>query len=448
MPVALAAGPTRTACFGVQRPFRFTLLTAGVLLGLAACGEPERATAPVVRADEVSPLEPPEAGIVPAGGDGWRLVGVGVSHSCALTVAGQAWCWGANGSAQLGMVDVPDVCGPPAVPCARAPQPVATTRRFASLSVGSYHTCALDAQGAAWCWGENGLGQLGAPSPRQAAEPIPVATTDRFVAIAAGDAHTCALRADGVAVCWGQNEAGELGRGSAAGSAFPRAVSTGERYVGLAAGTSRSCAWTVTGTVSCWGRIWLYRRDGLEWTRRQLVPAPVAGANGLAALSVGLLSTCGLDADGRARCWESNTFGQLGTGDFEGATEPVPVAGDRRWRMISAGSIQGCAIGDDRRGWCWGNNSFGQLGDHLVRATCAVSDLACAPTPVPVRGALRFTVLATGLGNHTCGVTTLTNLYCWGLGTSGQLGDGDDGTVIRWEATRVVKDDRRLTTDN
>lgn len=417
------------------------LLTLAALVALAplGCGEPERAVAPVVRANEVSPLEPPAPGVVPAGGDGWRAVAVGVSHSCALTADGEAWCWGANGSAQLGVAEAPDVCGPPAVPCARTPQRVATTRRFVQLAVGGYHACALDADGGAWCWGENGLGQLGAPSPRLAAEPIPVTATDRFVAIAAGDAHTCALRGDGVAVCWGQNEAGELGRGSAAGSAFPRAVSTAERYVGLAAGTSRTCAWTASRDVSCWGRVWLYRRDGLEWTRRQLVPAPVQGAAGLSDLSVGLLATCGLAGDGRARCWESNTFAQLGTGGFDGTPEPVEVAGGHRWRAISAGSIQACAIADDRRGWCWGNNSFGQLGDHTVRAPCAVTDLACAPTPIPVRGALRFVALATGLGNHACGITTLTNMYCWGLGTSGQLGDGDEGTVIRWEATRVVR---------
>lgn len=394
---------------------------------------------PVPVVDEVSPAEPPATGSVPAGGDGWMSVGVGTAHSCALTVAGEAYCWGSSRTAQTGTADPPDLCGPPAVGCARRPVRVQTTVRFVSLSSGGAHNCALDASGTAYCWGDNLSGQLGTPSPRQASEPVPVSGGHRFRQIAAGELHTCAVRIDGAVLCWGQNENGELGRGQAAASATPIVVTGGRTYAGVTAGSGRSCAWTTAGEVYCWGRIWLYTSEGLEWSRRQLIPIAVAEQHALRALSVGLLSTCGLRANGTAACWEANGFGQLGTGAISGSTEPLDVSGAREYRAVSVGSIQTCAIAADYRAWCWGNNSFGQLGNHTIRSACALAGLACTRVPVPVLGELRFVSLATGLGNHTCGVTTLTNLYCWGLGVNGQLGDGDERTVVRLEATKVSR---------
>ncbi|MBC7672273.1 MAG: hypothetical protein H7247_07605 [Polaromonas sp.] len=32
--------------------------------------------------------------------------------------------------------------------------------------------------------------------------------------------------------------------------------------------------------------------------------------------------------------------------------------------------------------------------------------------------------MATGAGNHSCGVTVSSAVLCWGLGSTGQLGDG------------------------
>jgi alpha-tubulin suppressor-like RCC1 family protein len=155
-------------------------------------------------------------------------------------------------------------------------------------------------------------------------------------------------------------------------------------------------------------------------------------------VSVGSLSTCGIGPNDTPYCWEANGFGQLGIGRLTGNETPVAIASPEPYRSISVGSIQTCAISSDYRARCWGNNTFGQLGNHSVRAACQPSGLPCAPRPVGVRGTLRFMSLATGLGNHVCGVTTATNLYCWGLGNNGQLGDGDTRTVLRYEPTRVI----------
>ena len=81
--------------------------------------------------------------------------------------------------------------------CSGQPAASPTTERFAAVSAGLVHTCALRTDGSAVCWGDNAEGQ---------AEPP---TGERFTAVSAGGLHTCALRADGSAVCWGDIGASE-----------------------------------------------------------------------------------------------------------------------------------------------------------------------------------------------------------------------------------------------
>ena len=69
---------------------------------------------------------------------------------------------------------------------------------------GTEHACGLSADGHAFCWGSNRLGQLGDgdDSPNVKTGAVAVATTEAFVAISAGANHTCALTREGVAYCW------------------------------------------------------------------------------------------------------------------------------------------------------------------------------------------------------------------------------------------------------
>ncbi len=72
-----------------------------------------------------------------------------------------------------------------------------------SLASGEQHACALTAAGEAYCWGTNAQGQLGTASLTSSAVPVAVNGGHRFVAIHAGGTHTCALSAEGAAYCWG-----------------------------------------------------------------------------------------------------------------------------------------------------------------------------------------------------------------------------------------------------
>src|SRR3989441_5553444 len=71
----------------------------------------------------------------------------------------------------------------------------------------------LTDEGAAYCWGDNGTGQLGTETVKLGLTPIRVAGDVSFAAITVGDGFTCALAAQGTAYCWGNNQTGQLGSG-------------------------------------------------------------------------------------------------------------------------------------------------------------------------------------------------------------------------------------------
>jgi alpha-tubulin suppressor-like RCC1 family protein len=221
-------------------------------------------------------------------------------------------------------------------------------------------------------------------------------------------------------------------------AALPVRVQATAAFTSVSAGSARTCATISGGGVLCWGNIWEATQNGSELARRQPLPADVPNAPLFRAVSVGALTTCGVDAGGAAYCWEANGFGQFGTGGLGGSQTPLPVAGALTFTQIAAGATQTCGVTAAREAYCWGSNAAGQLGDHRATEPCGQPAFPCSTVPNRVAGALRFTSLRTGLGNHVCGVTTLTNIYCWGLGVSGQLGTGVAGTRLRTEPTLVA----------
>jgi alpha-tubulin suppressor-like RCC1 family protein len=68
----------------------------------------------------------------------------------------------------------------------------------------------------AYCWGENGSGQLGDATTARAQLPVAVAGDLFFRTISVGGAHACAIDQRSVTWCWGRNDGGQLGAGTGA----------------------------------------------------------------------------------------------------------------------------------------------------------------------------------------------------------------------------------------
>jgi alpha-tubulin suppressor-like RCC1 family protein len=291
---------------------------------------------------------------------------------------------------------------------------VAGDHSFSTLTAG-YHTCALE-NGEAWCWGEGDEGALGNGSDADSDEPVKVAGGHTFAQISAGWGHVCALTSDGKAYCWGYNEEGEVGAGADAGVVTePLAVDTDVRFIQLVASGDHTCALTRLGKTYCWG-FGGAGALGTGNTDDQPTPAAVLDTLTFVSLSGGYYTECGLERTGRAVCWGSDEIGQAGNGAASGPVlVPQAVDATARFSMIGAASEDHlCAI---ERGanqlYCWGEGTSGQIGDG------STDD---APSPTQVPGFLA-TFITTG-DDHTCAVDMSDDVYCWGSNEYGQIGTG------------------------
>ena len=173
-----------------------------------------------------------------SGGLAFRALAAGTSFTCGLTTEGPIYCWGRNDTGQLGRRNDSTCNG---LRCAPLPALAADGRTFTALSAGLSHVCALDLAGGTWCWGYYGLKVTG---ERANPEFLPEARTfpdaPHFVRISAGGYHTCALTASGAAWCWGIDA---LGAGTTLESDHPVAVQGNHRCRSFR-GALRPAEWT------------------------------------------------------------------------------------------------------------------------------------------------------------------------------------------------------------
>ena len=177
------------------------------------------------------------------GGLNFTDIALSQEWGCGVTVDVEAWCWGSNWFGQLGAGTVGQFEGPLE---SAVPVKVVGDRPYAAIAAGLMHACALDAEGAAWCWGH-------IPGDLAYGSPQPVPGERRFASICAGGQFTCGLGSDGSAWCWGLGPFGELGNGSYDDSLVPVPVTGGLLFSTLAPGGTHVCGITTDRRLYCWG---------------------------------------------------------------------------------------------------------------------------------------------------------------------------------------------------
>ena len=315
------------------------------------------------------------------GGHKFVSIHAGVFHSCGLTADGEAWCWGENRYGQLGAATT-DNCGA-STPCNVRPTAVGGGLRFTTLALGSDHSCGLTAAGAAYCWGANFDGQLGVgdSTVETSSTPRAVAGGHAFRTLVSGKDHVCGLTTSGAAYCWGYGSDGQLGVDGQPAPPYnrlnryaPAAVAGGHSFRALAAHAWDSCGATERD-VYCWGssaKFWSGEVPANpQASARSYVPVVAARDVSFTALALGALHLCGLTAAGAASCWGTDYayVGDNWPSTFR--TTPQTVSGLPAVSAISAGGGHTCAITAGDRAYCGGFNRNGEVG-NASRATTTV----------------------------------------------------------------------------
>ena len=88
-----------------------------------------------------------------AGGNNWKQVSAGRTHTAAIKTDGSLWVWGEGTGGRLGVNDTTDRNTPVTT--------FAGGNDWKQVSCGYNHTAAIKTDGSLWTWGRNGNGQLG-----------------------------------------------------------------------------------------------------------------------------------------------------------------------------------------------------------------------------------------------------------------------------------------------
>jgi len=371
----------------------------------------------------------------------WRAVETGYgSHSCALAEHGEAYCWGSNRSGRLGIgtFETEGICGPDDY-C--VPQAVVGGHRFAELSSADASTCGRTQAGAILCWGWNDNNRYGTVHDSDYLNsPTALASPKRFVTFGNGNWQTCGITGEGETYCWGYNGVGQLGTGAltdgGAPVGEPQLVTGGHAFIQLHVRSTGPCALTANGEVYCWGNkdsplAWIDFENDCEDIGGECAARPIRldKTGDFVSLSPGGVSMrglCATRADGSAVCWDRDgprDFAELelplrthagrdcaitqdgevhcwtgppvGTSPLEphpGWQQPWPgrrpvLEGGERIQSLSVANDSACVINEHGEMYCWGRVRGVPVGQEprIDQVLChEVFTTQCFPEPLRV----------------------------------------------------------------
>lgn len=326
---------------------------------------------------------------------------MGSSTACVLTTDNGTYCSGNNSSyGEFGL----GTSVSSNVPVAAMSAGALSGKTIKDISFGTNHTCAIASDNLVYCWGFNGSGQLGNNSTTTTLTPTAVSTTGvlsgkTIKKVSAGNSFTCVVASDDMGYCWGSGTNNRLGRSSTSNSLVPIALTStgmlsGKTLKDIAAGDLYGCALASDSQVYCWGS----NASGQLGVNSSaimgaLTPGNVYTGGDLSgktvkSLMAGQSHVCVIASDDKGYCWGGNTSQQVGsyasptyapTVLYSHTTSPLATITLKKIGT-SKGSFS-CALASDANTYCWGSNTNGQLGYGTTGSMSATARLVTVPTP-------------------------------------------------------------------
>src|SRR3989344_5651709 len=345
-------------------------------------------------------------------------------HITLKSSDGSAWNWGLGTSGQLGDNTILSKSPPVSVVGAHSFNAIATG---GGAAIGSSFALKTS-DGSLWTWEASASDQLGDNTIQNRSSPISVVGAHSFNIIAAGNALASALKtSDGSPWTWGANTNGWLGDNSIASRSSPISVVGAHSFNMIAQGGITTGGFSMAlkssdGSVWTWG-LSTSGQLGENVSGNRSSPVSVVGAHSFNTIAAGGTHSMALkSSDGSVWNWGLGTSGQLGeSASAVSRSSPVSVVGTHSFNAVSAGGTQSMALkSSDGSVWTWGLGTSGQLGDG--------GNFVSRSSPVSVVGAHSFVKIAMGILSGYA-LKTDGSIWAWGTRADGRLGDNTDSFV-------------------
>lgn len=348
------------------------------------------------------------------------------NYTISLDNFGQIWGWGYNADGQLGNNSTINVSTPVSI--------CGTKKTFCDISASFYHSLGIDKYGQVWGWGFNNRGQLGNRSTAARCTPVSICGTKKtFCKISVGDYHSLAIDKYGRGWAWGANQYpsatinGALGNNSSVAQSTPVSVcGSVKTFCKIDAGPNFSLALDNFGNIWSWGNN-TGGQLGNNSTSLRSTPVSVCGSKKtFCDITTGRLFSVGLDKNGKLWSWGQNAKGQLGDGTIISKSTPISVYGNKTFCNVVASDSNVIAIDNNNIIWGWGDFEYGSLSNNIGGYTLSPNNICGVNKTFNYISAKRWT----GFGIDNYG-----RVWGWGYNSSGQI--GDNSTVSRLTPVQI-----------
>ncbi|MBY3151317.1 hypothetical protein HFO56_02810 [Rhizobium laguerreae] len=311
------------------------------------------------------------------------------------------------------------------------------TSGFTDISSGLNHVCGIR-KGEVWCWGAGAGGQLGNGANSNSNVPVRAGTISNAVVVAAGIDASYAVTSSGELYTWGSNSYGQLGTGNTTARNTPGLVmSSGATYVianrsNPAPGGGSACA-VKNGEGYCWGT-GTYGQLGTGSAANALTPTKLAGTigSGIVSMDMEYIQSYAVKSDGSLWAWGWNGENRLcgGTQNQVVATPRLVTQATGQYAAkYATGYIQYQTVNDALVSCQSGISTLLTGVKHASATYSAMQDGTVAANSNGVKIANATDVVRVTSGQTAnCAIDLYGEAMCWGTGTSGQLGNGANGT--------------------
>jgi len=252
--------------------------------------------------------------------------------TCAVTTSGELWCWGDfeyfNGLLVAGRQDSQRA----------SPARIVGLSQVVGMGLGPNNACAVTVAGQVYCWGDSGSGQIGDnQSTSYPSAPQQVRNLSDAVAVAVSSSGACATRANGVLMCWGSISS-VANSFSGTSSPVPVQVDVGRSVAAVDMAGAGVCAIDSSGSMVCWGAGMARFGAGDEpvpYTYRVGTISPRLEQT-VSAMATGRNHSCVVTTDTAVRCWGSSYGNGIGRFLYAGSSTPLSVLLSGKYGSIFA----------------------------------------------------------------------------------------------------------------